>query len=167
MAVENLSGSLFMDGIDNGDPAELAKGKYLGARVRTVIEKVEVSAAASATSTYRLGKIPSNAVILPGSKIHYDKLDGSANAPTMDVGLEGSNITNDDNCLADGIDVKTAAGSTDLYGGDIANVGNEAWDFVAGETEDPHEMLDIVATVKDFAVDTGGTVLLELYYAER
>jgi hypothetical protein len=165
MAVENLSGSLFMDGIDNSDPSEKAKGKFSGARVRSIVEKVEVTAGASATSTYRLGKIPSNAVILPQSTIHWDDLD-AAGAPTLDVGLEGDNITNDDNALADGLDV-TSAGSSDLYGGDIANVGQEAWEFVSGETEDPQEVLDVVATLKDAAASVGGTVLVEIYYAER
>jgi hypothetical protein len=165
MAVENLSGSLFMDGIDNSDPSEKAAGKYLGGRVRCVIEKVEVTAGASATSTYRLGKIPSNAVILPVSKLYWDDLD-AAGAPTVDVGLEGDNITNDDNCLADGLDV-TSAGSSALNGGDIANAGLEAWDYVAGETVDPKEVLDIVATLKDAAASLGGTMVLELYYAER
>lgn len=161
-------GSNFMSGIKDSDPPEKAHGALLGGRVRAVVETVEAVAADAQNSTYYLGQIPSNAVILPITKLHWDDLDNSVNAPTLDLGLESAGITLDADALSNGHDVKAAAGSAvPVAVANIANFGKQAWEYIAGLTEDPQEMLDIVASLPDAAVDTGGTISLELYYAER
>lgn len=163
MAVETKYGSLAMNIIKTSSPKEKAPGAILGGRDRSVVDTVEVSAAASVASKYVLGQVPSNAVILPASKLHRDDLDNSANTPTLDIGLAEPDNTYDA-ALNNGIDAKTA-GSTDLYGSDIANIGKYAWEM-AGLSADPGKMFDVIVTIKDFAVDTGGTLSLELYYAQ-
>lgn len=161
MAVETKYGSRFMNDIANGKLTERA---FLNGEVKTVIETVEVAAGAEATSKYYLGKLPSNAVIVPGlSKVYFDDL-ATTGTPTIDVGLEGAGITDDDNCLADGIDVATAAGSADIYGGDISKIGARAWALVAGQSVDPIEEFDVVVTLKDATVDSGGTVSVVIAY---
>lgn len=160
MTIENLSGSLFQDGLDNSDPKEKAKPQYDHGRVRSITEKIEVSAAASDTSTYRLGRIKSNEVISINSKFYFDDL-ASTGAPTMDVGLEGSQITNDVDALATGADV-TSAGSVIIGPVGIEDIGKMAWEYVNGLTEDPGGYFDIVVTLDDADVNTGGTIAIEM-----
>ncbi len=163
MAVVNLKGSKVMTGLD-ARPVQKADVSRCGGRIRYWADTVEVGAADSAASTYLLARLPSNAVITPLSNLHYDDL-ASSGSPTADVGVfnqEGKTaITDDDNLLADGVDV-TAAGSTGLNQ-DIANFGKQLWELL-GLTKDPGVDLDIKVTLKDAAVDVGGTVSIELYY---
>lgn len=163
MAVVTRYGSRFMTAIDNTDPAEKADGAVLGGRVRCLTETVEAVSGDSINSKYYLGKIPSNAVILHISRLHFDDLQ-TTGSPTLDLGLEGSKITNDDDALAANVDVASAAGSVTL-GLDIANIGQKAWEYVNGQPSDPGEVFDVVATLKDADLDAGGTISLELYYA--
>lgn len=125
---------------------------------------IEVAAAAAANTKYSMFKIPAQARLVPElSKFYHDDLD-AAGAPTMDVGLfnVNSNIIDDDNALADGVNV-TAAGSTSLVGS-IEDHGKEAWEFVNGQTTDPKGELEVAATLKDAAADTGGTITCALAY---
>lgn len=158
MAVENLDTL----------PTVASKGAVTthGGRVRYATATYEVAAAASANSTYALARVPSNAVILPISKLHYDDL-ASTGSPTIDVGLFNpsglSGITDDDDALAANIDVATAAGSTNLVT-DLTKMGKAAWEHVASQTADPNQELEIKATLKDAAANTGGTLTAEIYY---
>tara|TARA_R100001591_G_scaffold114687_1_gene129299 strand:- start:16 stop:498 length:483 start_codon:yes stop_codon:yes gene_type:complete len=157
MAVENLSGTI--RGVD------ATHGVGEGGTLKSKTVTVEISAAASATSTYFQGKlrIPSAARISGMSKINLDDL-ASSGSPTLDAGLfaVNSNITSDDDALNDGIDA-ASAGSVSLIK-DISNYGKKAYEFVSGQTSDPQGELDVVVTIKDAATNTGGTVTIELFY---
>ena len=157
MAIENLSGTL------RGVNATHGVGE--GGTLKSKIMTVEVTAAASATSTYFQGKlrIPSTARLAGISKINLDDL-ASTGSPTLDAGLfaVNSNITSDDDALNDGIDA-ASAGSVSLIK-DISNYGKQAWEFVSGQTSDPQGELDVVITIKDAATNTGGTITVELFY---
>ena len=158
MAVENLSGTI------RGVDATYGVGE--GGTLKSKTVTVEVSANASATSTYFQGKlrIPSTARIVGGiSKIYLDDL-ASSGSPTLDAGLfaVNGNITSDDDALNDGIDA-ASAGSVSLIK-DISNYGKKAYEFVSGQTSDPQGELDVVLTIKDAATNTGGTVTMELFY---
>ncbi len=163
MAVENLYGSEVMTGLANTTPATVTNVAQAGGRVRYWTDTVEVTAAASATSDYLLARLPASAILLPGSKIHYDDL-ASTGSPTVDVGLfnVGSNITDDIDAIAAGIDV-TAAGSTSLVS-DVTTFAKKLWEYVNGQTTDPQGQLDIKASILDAATNTGGTITIELYY---
>ena len=165
MAIVNLVGSRVMDGLDNV-PKDLAAPGEAGGRVRCFVETVEVGSADSDTSTYLLARVPSNAVILPTSTLYWDDL-ASTGAPTVDVGVfnqsGATGITDDDNALADGLDV-TSAGSSVMPSG-IANYGLPLWDLVASQTTDPGRMLDIKATLQDADVNVGGTITMVLHYS--
>lgn len=164
MAVENLKGSLVVTDL-TAVPQKFVGVNLNGGRVRCSIDTVEVSAAASATSTYHLARIPSNATILPSSKLHIDALADTL-TPTLDIGIYAvdSNLVNADDAdaLNDGIDAKTA-GSYDVIK-DVATAGIPAWDFVASETKDPGGLLDIKVAILDAACNTGGSITLELFY---
>lgn len=156
MAVENLTATV------RGVNAPVGKGD--GGNVKCIIRTVEVTAAASSTSTYSFGKIPSNARVLRQSTLHFDDL-ASTGSPTIDVGLFAvdGNITDDDDALTDGIDVATAAGSAAVVK-DIVNAGLPAWDHVNGQASDPGGLLEVKATIKDADTNTGGTMTMELMY---
>ncbi len=164
MAIVNLNGSLVMTGLES-DPKEVgAPGTGNGA-VRSWVETVEVGAADSATSTYLVARLPSNARILGASKFYSDDL-ASAGAPTMDIGvfnLSGKTVITDDaDALNAGIDVATVSNASLI--GDIANYGKRLWEHVASQTVDPLGDLDIKLSLLDADVNVGGTVTVEIFY---
>ena len=165
MAVENLK----VTELTNLDatPASPIDVGVNGGRVRYVRSTLEVTAAASVNSTYEMARIPSNARLTSLCVLHHDDL-ASTGSPVIDLGvfnLEGeSGITDDDDCLIDGTDVASAAASVNFPAA-ITDVGKRLWEFVASQTEDPHAMLSIKATIKTAATNTGGTLTLELFYA--
>ncbi len=165
MAVENLYGSLVMTplmaAVQNLPGVDLN-----GGRVRAVVETVEVSAAASATSDYLMARLPASVVLLPQSKLYIDDL-ASAGSPTLDIGIfnrpNRSDITDNDDALNDGIDAANA-GSHDVIKV-ISDVGKKLWEH-AGESSDPKAQVDIKITLKDAAANDGGTMTLVLFYIE-
>lgn len=165
MAVENLYGSIALDGYydPTTPPAEKGDAAAMAGRVRCAVETVEVTAAASATSTYTLAKLPSNARLLPQSTLYWDDL-ASTGSPTVDVGLfpVNANITADDDALGADKDV-TSAGSSGLID-NIANYGKKLWQYVSGQTADPGGEFLVKVTIKDADTNTGGTLTLVLFY---
>lgn len=163
MAIVNLNGTNIMTGLA-ADPRTVGAPGYNG-KVRCWVETVEVGSADSANSTYAVARLPSNARILGSSKIYSDDL-ASSGAPTMDIGvfnLSGqTTITDDDDAINSGIDVATATDAAFVSG--IENYGKKLYEFVSGQTTDPKGNLDIKLTLKDAAVNVGGTVTVEIYY---
>jgi hypothetical protein len=157
MALENRTAV----GAAAGD-SRLSHG--MGGDVKGWSRTIEATAAANANSTYIMGYIPSNARILGLSKLSFDDL-ASTGSPTIDIGLApvDGNITEDPDALNDGIDVATAAGTAQVIK-DIANYGKEAWRFVSGQTTDPKGQLQVKVSILDAAVNTGGTITLELLF---
>lgn len=164
MAVVNLKGSQIITGLDS-DPITKAQIFQSGGRVRYWTDTVETNADDSANSTYLLARLPSNAVICPSSKLHVDDL-ASSGSPTLDIGIFNqsgkTDITDDDDAIANGIDAATA-GAT-LIVSDLTKMNDRLWELVASQTEDPMVMFDIKVTIKDAAINQAGTITLELYY---
>src|SRR5574343_503007 len=119
MAVENLV-AVGAASTDN------RSGHGLGGNVKAITRTVEISAGASATSTYDLGYIPANARILGISRYSIDDCDTGSTA-TLDFGLMAvdGNVTSDADALNDGIVLGTAATGSPLIK-DIANYGKRA-----------------------------------------
>lgn len=151
--------ALVATGAQSYDPKQ---GHGLAGTVKAWSRTVEVTAAIAANSTYDFGYVPSNARILGRSTAYWDDM-ANAGSPTMDLGLFGDNITDDDDALNDGLDLFTAASSASVIK-DIANYGKKAWQFVNGQTTDPNENLLVRGTLKDAAVVAGGTFTVELLY---
>ncbi len=163
MAVVNLKGANLMTGLV-ADPREMADPGFNGA-VRSWTETVEVGSSDSVNSTYLIARLPSNARLLGHSRIYTDDL-ASAGSPTIDVGvfnLSGqSTITDDDDAINAGINVTTVTDAALVLG--IENYGKKLYEYVAGQTEDPKGDLDIKLTLKDAAVNAGGTITVEIFY---
>lgn len=166
MAVVNLYGSKVMTGIANTIPATKARVSQSGGKVRSAVDTVEVGAADSATSTYTMARIPSNAVILDQSELSWDDL-ASTGAPTLDIGLKaasGQSLTDDPDALNNGLDAATATRGARVLD-NVDDAGKRAWEYIAGVTEDPGGWLDVYVTLADAAVNVGGTLSLSLQYA--
>jgi hypothetical protein len=158
MAVENLLSTP----MTLRSTGRLADRSATGAPVRSRRATVEVTAAASATSTYDFFVLPSDAIIR-SIKIETNDL-ASTGSPTVDVGLFHADLANggDDNALLDGVDVTSAVNS--VTGPPIAAPEQRAWDYVASQTTDPNRDLTVRATIKDADTNTGGTMTLEIQY---
>ncbi len=165
MAVVNLKGSLVMTLVDDASSQKNAEVSLNGGRIRCAIDTVEVNSNDSVNSTYLMHRLPSNARIMPGSKIMLDDL-ASSGTPTLDVGVFAykSNLVNadDDDALNDGLSA-SVAGEHDMVK-DIADWGLPLWDFVASETVDPFGLLDIKLTLKDSAINQAGTITSVVFY---
>lgn len=126
---------------------------------------VEVSAAASVSSRYILGYVPSGARIAASSRLYWDDM-ATSGAPTLDVGLLGPSFAYDDDVLNDGMDLATVNTATGLrIVKDIANQYKPLWQ-IAGLTSDPDEIWTIKAVIRDAAVIAGGTLTCDLIYSE-
>lgn len=141
----------------------LVAGKGEGQSVKKLIcSTIELAASASGI-TVKLGRIASNARILPTGLIFNDDL-ATSGSPTLDLGLGSvdTNITTDPDAINNGL-VASAATSTTTVMAELANAGKRAWEFVNGQTEDPGGELDVFLTVKDAATTATGTVTVEIY----
>lgn len=168
MAVVNEK-SDFITNLD-AEPRVLGTAGKNGGIVRCQTVIHEVTAGDSATSTYRLIRLPSNAVIFGASNYSIDDL-ASTGAPTIDFGVGNAtdrpasiSITEDPDAINDGIDAATAATRQPLIK-TIDNYGKQLWEFVNGLTVDPKGDLEIYMSIVDADVNSGGTVAVELFYA--
>jgi len=104
MAVVSLVGSRIMDGLDNV-PVDLADPGEGGGRVHVWVETIETNADDSASSTYLMARLPSNARILGMSQVSWDDL--ASTAATLDIGVYNqsgkSDITDDADALNNGL----------------------------------------------------------------
>ena len=169
MAVVTLVGSLVLDGLDN-TPKELADPGQAGGNVRTWIETVEVGAADTASSTYLMARLPSNAIILPASTVYWDDLT-TTGSPTVDVGVFNqtgkSDFTDDPDALSNGHDVTSAgSGAMITQGASISTYGQPLWDHINAVTTDPKVDVDIKLKLVDANVVGGGSVSVVIYYTE-
>ena len=144
----------------------LSAGKGDGGNQKTLCARVELTGAAASGDTITFGYIPSNARILPSSRLYNDDLATSGSA-TLDIGLAAvrGNLANadDPDAIGNGFAL-SSAGSDVVIISDITNAGLPAWDFVASETADPGGDLKVYGTVKDAATTAAGTVAIQIDY---
>lgn len=141
----------------------LVPGKGEGSNVKRLLcSAVELAASASGSTVF-LGRIPSNARIMPTGLIYNDDL-ATSGSPTLDIGLGsvGSNVTSDPDALNNGLALSASTSTTTVMA-DPANAGKRAWEFVSGQATDPGGSLDVYATVKDAATNAAGSLVVELY----
>jgi hypothetical protein len=157
MAIENLVAV-------GATPEDNREGHGLGGNVKGFSRTIEISAAASDTSTYTLGYIPAQARILGISNYSIDDCDTGSTA-TMDFGLYAvdGNVTSDVDALNDGIVLGTAATRQPLIK-NIANYGKKGWQFVSGATSAVKGDLLLKAVIDDADVSAGGTLTVEVFY---
>ena len=161
MAVVNEKSS-FLSNLD-AEPSVLGDAGLHGGVTRSYTIVHEVTAADSATSTYRLLRLPSNARLLGSSAYSLDDL-ASTGAPTIDFGVVNvtgeTRITDDADAINDGIDAATAATGQPLIK-TIDNYGKKLYEFVNGQTTDPKGDLEVMMSIVDADVNSGGTVVVQ------
>jgi hypothetical protein len=145
------------------DPAALKAVDAIPAEGRLLCFSsiVAVANGDSATSQLFFGRVPSNAIILPISRLDYSAITGLT---SLDIGFAASA-----NALVSALTV-AAAGTTLLGAGGgagmgIAKLGLRAWQM-ATLAADPGGMLDIVGTMNQAAA-AAGTIVLSLLYARK
>ena len=148
------------------DHNNIAAGKGDGATIKSLPCTVEL-AAASSGDTVTFGYIPSNARILPSSRLYVDDC-ATSGSPTLDVGIGAvnGNLANSDDpdAIGNGHALATAANDIMVFNADIASHALPAWDLVASETSDPGGILKVYGTVKDASTTQTGTITLDLQY---
>lgn len=161
MAVVNET-STFITNLD-ATPMVLNDAGLYGGVVRSYTIVHEITAGDSATSTYRLLRLPSNARLLGDSSYSLDDL-ASSGSPTLDFGVVNvsgdDGITDDPDAINDGIDAATAATRQPLIKS-IDNYGKKLYEFVSGQSADPKGDLEIMMTLADAAVNDGGTIVVQ------
>lgn len=166
MAVVTSYGSRIMTGLVS-TPSVLADAGEGGGRVKKWVETFETSAADSATSTYLVARLPSNARIFGSSRISHDALGATTAALGIGVYNTGSYsyITNDADALNTAIVASTAG--TKEFLSDRSLWGKKLYEFVNGQTNDPKCDLDIKIVIEGAVhLSSGaGTVTVEIDYA--
>ena len=144
----------------------IASGKGDAATIKTLVATVEIPATSASADTVTFGYIPSNARILPSSRLYNDDC-ATSGSPTLDIGLGAvnSNLANadDPDAIGNGFAL-SSAGSDVVVISEIANVGLPAWDFVASEASDPGGVLKVYGTVRDAATVAAGTASIQIDY---
>lgn len=164
MAVVARLGSRFMTGLA-ASPQVLAPAGASGGIVRNSTETVETASDDSATSTFDLGRFPSNARLCHTSSVYWDDL-ASSGAPTLDWGLypvvTGA-FTGDDDCIRADMDAATVNVVGIKLIADPSKLGTELWRIV-GLTADPKCEMILRCTLKDAAVNIAATLTAAIDY---
>lgn len=165
MAVVTAKGSRIITGLA-ASPTVLADPGEGGGKVRYWCETVEVTATDSASSTYELARIPSNARILGwASRIAWDDLASAACTGVVGVfNINSSRTDFTDYASAlttTALDLASANTGATLIT-DIANYGKRLWEFTTSTT---NPNCDIAIKLKLLAdVTAAGTVTVEILY---
>jgi len=167
MAVEHVKGTSVTnaDALIAGTATEMNKKALTGGIVKVSVDTCEVSDNADIGSTYRLGRIPSNACVLMLG-VKCDTLTGGA----ADIGLYrtaadgGAVVEVDTYASAQSIATAITTASTNhaFEARDIANIRRLAWQD-AGLTSDPGVLYDVVLTLTAQVTDPGTLSMIVLY----
>lgn len=175
---ENLQ-STSIGNLDATPVVRNTEGKGAAGRLRCVSDYVTPSDSAATGSTYRLVRVPSNAII---KQIIFEA--GAMTAGKFNLSVYYSDSTNDgtqsanrgvivpttgDQFFASDIDCASAVTPTDVTNESgnytLAKRNKHLWDAL-GLTSDPGGFLDIVAVCHTTAVTTGAAMGITVYYVE-
>ncbi|MBN9000358.1 MAG: hypothetical protein J0H54_13515, partial [Rhizobiales bacterium] len=127
------------------------------ASVKCIYSKISIANGDSANSKLYLGRVPSNARILPSSTLYHE---GVTSVNDFDVGFD-----NDADALVDGADISTAGTKSLVSAIATGNLGKRAWEM-AGLASDPGGRLDVFATMK-VAATAAKVIEAFIYYAKK
>lgn len=179
MAVENLK-STAITNLDASPIVSNTSGIGSPAVFRNNDGFVTISASASAGSTYRMVRVPSNAIIKSVNLETEAQGAGAVNVSAYysDSTTDGTKVSNiglivpttGDQFWASDVDISAALKPTDVTNesgnNPIANRQKRLWDAL-GLTTDPGGFFDFVLVVHTTAITTGtGKTYLRVSYAE-
>lgn len=117
----------------------------------------------SINSLIYLGKIPSNAVPVPGLSLLKHGAVTSVN--DFDIGLYRDDVLVDIDIFADGLDISSAGAKDPFAAIAVADWGKRVWELL-GLATDPGCEYQIVATLKAAATATA-SIAGQLFYAKK
>ncbi len=66
--------------------------------------------------------------------------------------------------INDGIDAAAATNARLSFVKEITNYGKRLWEFISGVSVDPQCEIDIKIVMDDADTNTGGSIMVEIYY---
>lgn len=168
MPIVNKAGSVnFLSSPDNLTPGGIAKSNTNGAVLHFIRDKVSILATDSNTSTYRLARLPSNAIL---KEVVYENsaLTGGSSYSLgfYDVPEVNNGAVISASALASAVSLVSASsgfGSNGMSNVSIDNKEKQIWEL-AGLTSDPKKLIDI-AFVANTASTVAGTISLSIAYS--
>lgn len=167
MAVVNVSGTVNkLTSVDSPTPTGLAQSATNGGKIHFIRDTVEVAAADSDGSVYRLARVPSNAVLVD-VRVNNDAITGGTD---YDLGfydtpeINGGAVIDKDNLL-DGVDLSSASAGEGTFGMTavvIENRHKQVWQL-AGLSSDPKKLIDIALTGNTVGTAAGTLTLIVQY----
>lgn len=145
-------------------PPVMPQAKTNGGQIHSITSIVSIATNDSATSTWRIARLPSNALL------HQLTVSTTAqtNSTDFDIGIaynpdKVSGAVIDVDCLAEGLTLATASRALDgLKDVSITNSAKELWEL-AGLSADPKCSLDILLTANTIGT-VGGTCGFKIEY---
>lgn len=127
-----------------------------------------VNAAGASTSTLDFNlRVPTDARVLPTSKVYNDVLGTTTSTININLGYKGVNGNTPDALTAFNTNILMGAASP-AYGNAVLSAkskyGQKIWE-IAGLASDPGGFVDIVGTIKGAATTSTGLVTLDARFA--
>jgi hypothetical protein len=159
MAIVNKKGIINLYGLDQ-DTLTMPNAKTSKGVLRVSIDTVGITSTDADGSTYRLARVPSNAV-LESITIKNEAITGGTDFFLGFYDINDGAAIDADALL--GTTSLASAGDIDGLGSiNIANFGKEVWEL-AGLTEDPYKLVDIVLTGNTVGTATGTVTAIVKY----
>ena len=139
---------------------------YQNGRVKSFMATCAVEAADDNTTVFKLGKMPSDAVIMPEAMVYHTALTGLTG---IDIGVTSDQgVASAEDKILDGLNVVNA-GSSSLWAGAgngnaITDPPEKLWQLL-DFPEDPGGMLELSLSLKA-DVSAAGTIKVSMPYAK-
>lgn len=148
----------YAKGFKDPNSVALPEPVFAEGRSRVVVTgDVGITSGDSIGSKHYLGRVPSNAIILPGSTLYHGAAGTSV---TYDIGVELDGTVISANALASALAIATAGNKAVTAALATGSQGKRLWE-VLGLTKDPGVTYDIVGKIGGAAAT--GTVSLEAF----
>lgn len=159
MAIVNRKGSINIVGLDS-EPVLMPNAKTSGGSLMRQVETVAIEADDDDGSSYVVARIPSNAVLSEITVLEHEAITGASNFNLGFYDPDGSVINA--TALRSLLSFTSQGSAKILSSIDKDRRGEEVWQL-AGLSEDPHNLIDIVVT--SVTVGTGaGALTMETFY---
>lgn len=153
------------DGFKAPTSALAAKAIFAEGDVKSIVSRIAIANGDSINSVLYIGKVPSNALILPQSTIYHGTI---TSLNDLDIGFYKNGavvVSGSEDNLANGLDLTSGTSKSVVAALTQADYVKPAWQL-AGLSSDPGGMLDIAATLKA-AAGADGAIVAVIYFAKQ
>lgn len=121
------------------------------ANVRALTFNIAATNGDSATSVYKLGRVPSGSILLPESTLYCPAIAG---ATSISVGLDNLAGTVSAACLMSAVNISAGGSFSMLSAVAVANYNTKAWQIL-GLSADPNQLLDVELLINNALTASG------------